>query len=129
MKEDKASKRPWAIHKVAPYAYACAVVQVKDAEDRGVLEIRGRREKAEANARAILDGVNGREAMVALVRRFVGLVNHQAPVLSVFALLDAEEPGWRGLPEGERNAKVNEGHRRLARLMSAAYDAIGGEEE
>lgn len=128
MSGDKASKRPWAVHRASPFGEDCVCIQLRDAENRGVLEVRGRRELAEANAQAILDGVNGREALVGLVRRFVGLVNHLPPVVAVFSLLDEEEPGWRELPEAERTAKVQDGYKRLSRLMTAAYDAIGEEE-
>ena len=128
MSADKASKRPWSVHRISPFGEDCVCIQLKDADNRGVLEIRGRKELAEANAKLILDGVNRLGEAEKLVRRFVELVNHQAPVVSVFSLLDAEEPGWRELPEAERTAKVQDGYKRLSRLMTAAYDAIGEEE-
>lgn len=132
MSADKASKRPWKVYKTTLFQFDAAQFasfDIADAEDRGVFRMDGPRERCEANVKVILDAVNGREALVRLVRRFMGIVNHLPPFFTARALLDAEEPGWRNLPEAERAAKVSDGHKRLAALMSAAYDATGEEEK
>lgn len=124
MSEDKASKRPWKVYKHMIYMggeSAQAAYQISDAEDRGVLRIEGPKELCDANVRAILDGVNGREALVALVRRFVGIVDHMPPVVAARVLMDAESPGW----ESDEPGGTKEGYKRLSALMREAYDAIG----
>lgn len=65
----------------------------------------------------------------ALVRRFMGIVNNYPPIMSAWALLDAEEPAWRKLPAEKQAAMVPEGYKRLAALMRAAYRTTGEKEE
>lgn len=64
----------------------------------------------------------------ALVRRFMGIVNNYPPIMSAWALLDAEEPEWRKLSKEQQAAMVPEGYKRLSALMRDAYAAVGPEE-
>ena len=129
MREDKASKRPWKVYKQTLYLFnetPFAAFEIADAEDRGVFRMEGPKERCEANARLILDAVNGRDKLVEIVRRFVEMANHMPPMVGAWALLDAEMPGWR---DGNLVEGGHEGHRRLGKLMTAAYEAIGEEEK
>jgi hypothetical protein len=64
----------------------------------------------------------------ALVRRFMGIVNNYPPIMSAWALLDAEEQEWRKLSKEQQAAMVPEGYKRLSALMRDAYAAVGPEE-
>ena len=126
------SKRPWKVYKQTVWMFGdCpqARCQIEDAEQRGVFCIEGPKELCEANAKLVLDAVNGREALVGLVRRFMGIINHNAPIASVFALLAAEEEGWSEMKEEEKAAKVSGGYKRLGKLMTEAYALVGEEEK
>ncbi len=66
------------------------------------------------------------ETLEKLVRRFMGLVNHMPPVVSAMALADAELPASA---KGDPPKAMEEGYKRLAALMRAAYRATGEKEE
>ena len=129
MKADKASKRPWKVYKTTLFQFDAAQFasfDIADAEDRGVFRMDGPRERCEANVKVILDAVNGREALVRLVRRFMGIVNNQAPLVTAMAIVNAEMPeDAKDNPE----KAISEGYKRLSALMREAYDATGEEDE
>jgi hypothetical protein len=81
-----------------------------------------------ANAEFIVKAANKHDTLRALVRRFIGIVNNYPPIMSAWALLDAEEPAWRKLPAEKQAAMVPEGYKRLSALMRDAYAAVGPEE-
>ena len=132
MSAGKASKRPWRIYRQTVWMFGdCpqARCQIEDAEQRGVFCIEGSKDLCEANAKLVLDAVNEREALVQMVRRFMGIVNNQAPIASVFALVKSEDPGFENMQDEQKAAMVSEGYKRLSKLMTEAYALVGEEEK
>lgn len=77
-------------------------------------------------SRLIVEAVNAHESLVALVRRFMGLVEALPPIVAAQALMDAEMPEWR---KGDLVEGGNEGCRRLSAVMGEAYRLTEGDGE